>query len=171
MLPVLALVAIEAALRLVGYGHAGDVDRPLHRQRPRILLRQRPLHVAVLPRRRIPAAAELRVPRGEAREHLSHFRHRRIGSPGRPRALLFVLPLSRGDAARSLSGAALRGRQRRHHRSQLPCAVAAGPRSGAPRGDLFIVYAGNNEVVGPFGAGNTFTRTARASRSSAAACW
>lgn len=79
---VAVLLLLEVGLRLFGYGYASAFTVPCTVPGPPRVLRQQPVHLAVLPAGRVPAALRFRDPCREVTRDLPHFRRRRVGGPG-----------------------------------------------------------------------------------------
>ena len=155
---ILVLGLVELGLRLVGYGYATSffLERP---QEGRALLVENPkFGWRFFP----PALARAPRPLALAAEK----------PPGTIRIFVLGESAAMGDPEPSYGfprqlEQMLRARDPNHKFEVVNCATTAInshvireiARECAPRqGDFWVVYAGNNEVVGPFGAGTVFGR-------------
>ncbi len=138
----------------------------------RAALPQQPaLHLALLRQGRRPRRTAL-LPRGpQAEEHRAGLRARQLRRPGRSRAGFRHRAHARGAAARPVSGRGVRGHATPPPPRSTRTTSSDGPRQLLLEPDLFVVYAGNNEVVGTYGAGTVLTRRPRRSRSCAPRSW
>jgi len=157
LVPFLLLLAIEAVLRLAGYGYPTAFLLPdrieatdVFRSNNRFGWRFFGPNLA-----REPAALSLARPKPADTVRIFVFgESAAFGDPapdyGLPRMLQALLSLRYPGARFEVINAAMTGI---NSHAVLPIArdcAAASP-------DLFVVYMGNNEVVGPFGPGTVFT--------------
>jgi tetratricopeptide (TPR) repeat protein len=160
LLPLLALGLVELALRLAGYGHptafflqVNDQGRDMVRDNPWFGRRFFPPAVARTPR-------PLYLAAGKPPDTLRIFvlgESAAMGDPepayGFARQLERLLQARHPDQKIEVANTAMTAIN-----SHVIRLIA---RDCAPReGDFWLVYAGNNEVIGPFGAGTVFGRQA-----------
>lgn len=160
ILPLLTLAMLESALRLVGYGYATSFFKPMHVGNREMLVendsfgfRFSPPDVARLPR---PIMIEARKP------------------PEVFRIFVFGESAAEGDPDPAYGPARfmevlLRERFPQQQFEIVNVAVTANNSHGILpiarecarlNGDLWIIYMGNNEMIGPFGAAGVFGRPA-----------
>ena len=160
LLPVLALGLVELTLRLAGYGHptafflpANDQGRAMLRDNPWFGWRFFPPAVARTPR---PLYLAAQKPPDTVRIFVFG-ESAALGDPepayGFARQLERLLQAHHPDQKIEVVNAAMTAIN-----SHVIRLIA---RDCVPReGDFWLVYAGNNEVIGPFGAGTVFGRQA-----------
>jgi tetratricopeptide (TPR) repeat protein len=158
LLPVLALGLVELTLRLAGYGHptafflpANDQGRAMLTDNPWFGWRFFPPAVARTPR---PLYLAARKPPDTVRIFVLG-ESAAMGDPepayGFARQLERLLQARHPDQKIEVANTAMTAIN-----SHVVRLIA---RDCAPReGDFWLVYAGNNEVIGPFGAGTVFGR-------------
>jgi len=160
LLPLLALGLVELTLRLTGYGHptafflpANDQGRAMLTDNPWFGRRFFPPALARTP---LPQYLAARKPQGTVRIFVFG-ESAAMGDPesayGFARQLERLLQARHPDQKIEVVNAAMTAIN-----SHVIRLIA---RDCAPReGDFWLVYAGNNEVIGPFGAGTIFGRQA-----------
>lgn len=160
LLPVLALGVVELALGLAGYGHptafflpANDQGRKMVRDNPWFGRRFFPPAVARTPR---PLYLAARKPQDSVRIFVFG-ESAAMGDPepayGFARQLERLLQARHPDRKIEVANTAMTAIN-----SHVIRLIA---RDCVPReGDFWLVHAGNNEVIGPFGAGTIFGRQA-----------
>ena len=158
--PLLALAAIEVLLRIADYGHDGRFfrpttlnGRPVLTENSRFGQRFFPAAVARTPQ---PVALASRKAPGTQRVFVFG-ESAAMGDPdpafGLPRMLQAMLELSFASNRFEVINAAMTAIN-----SHVIREIA---RDCAPlQGDVWVVYMGNNEVIGPFGGGTVFGRQA-----------
>jgi tetratricopeptide (TPR) repeat protein len=160
LIPLLGLVALETGLRLAGYGyptsfflHVSDRGRAMLRDNPRFGWRFFPPAVARAPR---PLFIETHKPPNNVRVFVFG-ESAAMGDPepsyGFARQLERLLQARHPDQEIEVVNAAMTAIN-----SHVIRQIARDCQPGG--GDFWLVYAGNNEVIGPFGAGTAFGRQA-----------
>ena len=161
-LPWLRLLLARAAAARRRLRRAADlVAAPARRGRD-APAEQPALHVALLRPGRRAAVPALLAPAAQAAGHAAASScSGSSAAQGDPEPAFGLARHARGAAARPVPRRRVRGRERRRHRRQLTLRVPGRARVPAARAGPARVYAGNNEVVGPFGAGTVLTRPPR----------
>ena len=155
-IPLLALGGLEGALRLAGYGYNTSFFDTSYIGHQRFLVDNENFSLRFFP----PAAGALAQPHldggPQTHQHVPDFRSGRIGGQGRPEPAY--------GAARYLE-VLLRERYPDEHFEVINVAITAinsnvilpiARACARQDGDLWIIYMGNNEMVGPFGAATVF---------------
>ena len=132
------------------------VAGPLHAKGTASRMLQPVLPCAILSSGHDQDAAGICDPCGETERNLQHFRAGRVGGDGRSRSSVRVQPLSGGMLRERFPSMKFEvvntGSVAINSHVLLPIA-----RTWPITPDVFIIYSGNNEVVGPYGPGTALT--------------
>ena len=158
--PLLFLLLLEAALRLAGFGHATAFLLPEEQAGQKVFVQNNRFGWRFFGRDQAPQPATFVLPRTKPPDTVRVFvfgESAAFGDPqpdfGLPRLLEALLSGRHPGVRFEVINAAMTGI---NSHTILPlardCTVA--------QADVWVLYMGNNEVVGPFGAGTVFGRQA-----------